>query len=485
MRRKMRVMAGVLMLAAGGAAAAGVRVEKIGENVVDPAALTIHGTYGDAINGLSFQQDALTSLNGFQYVTYYDGARRLCVARRRLPEGAWEVVRFEDYRFEGDDAHNVTSMGICAGDGTIHLSFDHHGGKLNYRVSQKGAATEPEKVKWGPELFGPVVSELEAGVEVPSVTYPRFIPTPSGGLQLCYRRGGSGNGDRMLADYDPATGKWSGTRPIDSRAGEYKDFLGESKSRCSYPNGYDYDAIGRLHATWVWREARSVPNHDLMYAWSDDGGKTWRNSAGETIGKSGADAGPKNVPWIGSPGLTVVKIGRECGLMNTHGQAVDSQGRIHVVMWHTSEETLAGHGEEARKMWGPVEARRYHHYWRDGNGEWRHRVLPGVAGNRPKLFIDAEDNAVLIFGGWQKAEAGAADIYFNAGVLTVMAATAASEWGDWKEVYRQEGPYLNEMLGDKARWKAEGVLSVMAQDNPTTVGGASALRVIDLEIGNK
>jgi len=38
------------------------------------------------------------------------------------------------------------------------------------------------------------------------ITYPRFWQTPQGNLQFCYRRGGSGNGDRMLVDYNAITG---------------------------------------------------------------------------------------------------------------------------------------------------------------------------------------------------------------------------------------------------------------------------------------
>jgi BNR repeat-containing family member len=72
-----------------------------------------------------------------------------------------EVIRFNDYNFKSNDAHNIISIGICPQDGTIHLAFDHHGHSLHYRVSQKGVATDPEKVKWNAVLFSPINSELE------------------------------------------------------------------------------------------------------------------------------------------------------------------------------------------------------------------------------------------------------------------------------------------------------------------------------------
>ena len=170
-----------------------------------------------------------------QYVGYYDHQRRVCIARRTLPDGVWEILRFADYAFKVNDAHNTISLGICPNDGTIHIAFDHHARGLNYRVSKKGVATHPESVRWDAALFGEIRSRL-GEVEVPSITYPRFWRTPEGELQLCWRRNGSGDGDRMLADYDSKAGTWRNVHPIDSREGTY----GASDSRCSYPNGYTY-----------------------------------------------------------------------------------------------------------------------------------------------------------------------------------------------------------------------------------------------------
>jgi hypothetical protein len=447
-----------------------IAVTKVGDSVVDEKALTIDGGFGQAINGKSFQQDALASHKGYQYVGYYDATRRVCLARRRLPEGGWSLLRFEDYDFRSNDAHNTISIGICPRDGTVHLAFDHHGHMLHYRVSEKGTAIDPESALWEPSLFGPVLSELEIGKPI-RITYPRFWQTPEGGLQFCYRQGGSGNGDRMLVDYDPETGTWKDTRMIDSREGLYKDVVGESGSRCSYPNGYDYGPGGKLHVTWVWRESSQGSNHDLCYAYSEDRGRTWLNSRGEQL------VGP---PRVDSPGVAVVKISRALGLMNTHGQAVDSKGRVHAVMWHCSNELLAAAGSKpAEHRWGPPEARRYHHYWHGGDGAWHHIELLGVSGSRPKLFMDKEDNAFLIFTDARHHEIGV-----RQGDLKVMAATAASGWEDWMVIHTEEGPFVNEMVGDLYRWKDEGVLSIMVQEMPAKPHDPTSLRIIDLVFEN-
>jgi hypothetical protein len=452
----------VLMAFISGSALADFLVKKTGDSTVDPKALTIKGGFGQSINGLSFQQDAVATHGDHQYVGYYDGERHVCMARRKLPAGEWEIIRFKDYDFKSNDAHNTISIGICPKDGTIHLAFDHHGHPLHYRVSRKDAATRPQAAKWDASLFGPITAEMEEGKPI-RITYPRFWQTPDGGLQFCYRRGGSGNGDRMLVDYDAKLGTWVSTRQIDSRKGVFSDAKGKSGSRCSYPNGYDYGPHGKLHTTWVWREGSQGANHDLVYVYSEDRGNTWRNNAGRKL---------EEPPSVNSPGVTVANIGSEYGLVNTHGQAVDSEGRIHVVMRHCTDESLKSAGSKPGKdRWGTAEARRYHHYWRDKNGKWEHRELPGVAGNRPKLFIDKNDNAYLIFRS--------ADLFVQSGDLVIAAATVDSKWTDWKVIHTEEGHFLNEMLGDPYRWQMNGILSIMAQGAPTKAHEPTSLRILD------
>ena len=106
------------------------------------------------LNAYAFQQDAIVTFNGFQYAAYWfnngpdDGdTLYLCVARRQLrlrsngppvvpnnkenearaeTDCDWEVLELRDYEQTVDDGHNTVSLGICPGDGTIHLAFDHH-----------------------------------------------------------------------------------------------------------------------------------------------------------------------------------------------------------------------------------------------------------------------------------------------------------------------------------------------------------------------
>jgi hypothetical protein len=431
-------------------------VERTLSSVVDANALHFAGgTWGNCVNGQSFQQEALITFGKWQYATYYDSQRRVCLARRPLASEAWEVIRFEDHRLRGNDTHNVAVVGVCSLDGTIHLAFDHHGSPLHYRVSRPGVALRPEQHAWTAELFGPITDMLEPGKPLARVTYPRFLRTPAGGLQFGCRIGGSGNGDKCLSEYDSAAGRWQGFGAFAAGTGSY----GASMSRNAYLNGLTYDRGGTLHVTWCWRETGDpMTNHDLQYAASDDGGQTWKNNAGTSIGTR--IAAPLT---IDSPGVRVVEIPVRRGLMNTTTQAADSQGRIHVVTFHLPDDVpTQPNWESSRKQ------AHYFHYWRDDRGQWRRHDLK-IMGGRPALWFDAADNAYLVYTG---------DRFHRLDELCIAAATASSRWQDWKVVHRESGTFTGQPRLDPHA--AANHLSVYVQQAPADPGAsASPLHVID------
>ena len=483
-------------------------VIKINDTIVDPQARTITGSYGQAINGLSFQQEAITTHNGFQYATYYNQSRHVCIARRELPSGPWEITELTDYTTSTNDAHDVISMGICPNDGTIHLAFDHHRSTLNYRISEPNVATKPLDVIWSDSIFGPEQNYLEEGKKVTDLTYPRFWQTPEGNMQMSYRIGGSGDGDIVLVDYDGNTGQWHDTRTVISREGIFTDEYGSSNRRNAYMNGFCYGPSGELHATWCWRETAGGANHDIMYAFSNDGGYVWLSgqesftsdpaAEPQTLLTSNFEADENNVvAWatgdpntqelitLDSPGITVVDIGRYYGLMNQLTQAVDSQDRIHVVMWHCSDDSYAyaaSEGYPETGTWGHALARRYNHYWRDAAGRWQHYEMPWIAGSRPKLFIRQNDDAILIYQSVRDPIALGYGLYFTDGDLIICAATAENQWKDWEIIHVEPGPFLNEMLGNLYNNEEEEVLSVMVQESPERPSRPTVLRILDFSL---
>jgi hypothetical protein len=199
------------LLALGEQAVCAVVVATLNQDaVIDPRGMTLGtgATYGTAINGESFEKETITSYNGYQYTSYWvkdasgeSAAYYVAVARRPVGAATWEVANLTTSTFVNGmsggtpwDAHDVVSLGIDQNDGTIHLAYDMHGHTLRYRMSTTGVTTNPGSVTWNASLFNAETSQLYPGKTATSVTYPAFIRTPTGDLQLAYRTGGSGNG---------------------------------------------------------------------------------------------------------------------------------------------------------------------------------------------------------------------------------------------------------------------------------------------------
>lgn len=85
------------------------------------------------LNGTSSQQDILITFKDWQYAAFYaplaTGSEEpiyVHLARRPVTQSSWETFAFEDYPQTTDDGHNSIQFGICHGDGTIHIAYDHH-----------------------------------------------------------------------------------------------------------------------------------------------------------------------------------------------------------------------------------------------------------------------------------------------------------------------------------------------------------------------
>ena len=282
--KRCRLVLAALFVMAVAPALVQAQIELVQRSLVDPRGLNFANgpqtRFSTAINGATHQQNPLVSYKGYQYVTYYNAQRYVCLGRRKLPNGRWNVIRFKDYRITNNDSHNTAVLGICPKDGTIHLAFDHHSTRLNYRRSVKGLANKPDEMKWNASMFSPITNKLgRVEKNLNKICYPRFLTTPTGDLLLYYRYLTSANGDGTLQFYDGDRRQWRTdygrfiARDIDRfrHQGKISEF------RCPYINGMSFQG-NRLHVTWSWRDRfeKSNPrnNHSLCYAYSDDLGKT-------------------------------------------------------------------------------------------------------------------------------------------------------------------------------------------------------------------
>ncbi|KAI0020806.1 hypothetical protein F4780DRAFT_349971 [Xylariomycetidae sp. FL0641] len=441
-----------------------------------------------SINGYAFQQDAIQSFNGWQYACFYSslpdkGPEPLYVhlSRRKLPGGDWETIVFEDYPQTVDDGHNTVQLGICPGDGTIHLSYDHHCDVLRYRHSIPNLATTPSDFSWARTLFTSTLSRLP-GLATPEtdsllsyITYPRFVRLSSN-LLFSFRTGKAGLGDDHLCVYSASTPS-SSSAPSSSSSSYAYAFLGtplHGVGANPYLNGLDARG-GALYASWVWRgfvaypgwddaadtqhKAQAGPNsgannHDLCFAWSGDGGRTWRNGGGAVVAELGRGGSVRP----GSPGITAFKIPKGSGLANQEAQAVDRAGGVHVL----NRDALDGG------------VQRWKHYYRAPDGTWTQRALPHVrgvyGGKRGQVCVSRGDDVYFVLPDAEAPE------------LTILKASPGTRYAEYEVVWKGSGFPPSEPLVDKARLDEEDddVLSVFTKAG---AGDHVDVVVLDFDLG--
>lgn len=211
-----------------------------------------------SVNTAVFRNSSLVTYKNDQYIAYYDPEGYLVVGKRQLDSDKW-TLRRSQYKGNVSDAHNVISI-MVDGEGYLHVSFDHHGHPLNYCRS-----VAPGSLELGDKE--PMVS-----VDESDVTYPEFYRMPDGNLLFAYRSGASGRGNLVLNKYDLQIHQWERVQDV---------LIDGEDERNAYWQLY-VDKEGTIHVSWVWRETWMVEtNHDLCYACSKDGGKTWFKSTGE------------------------------------------------------------------------------------------------------------------------------------------------------------------------------------------------------------
>ena len=477
-RTVLSIALGLVALCSNGQAADGLLVN---DSIVDSQAYNFPSvTFGVAtVHGVTFQQDGVVTYKGWQYAAYYqsffNGTRnvgRVSVGRRPLPGGTWQTFTFTDYDFTTVDSHNDVVLGICAEDGTIHLSFDHHVATLKYRVSVPGLANSPTTTAWNASMFGLTKDRLNGSTAQTQVTYPRFIPTPSGKLLFTYRFGGSGGGDEMLYEYSGTTGTWTTVGQYTTRSGSYTGTFASGTDRNAYFDMTVFDSTGRLHATWCWRETPDASsNHDLMYAYSDDVGRTWKNQLGAQIAVAGS-----SFIGVNSPGIIGWSIPQSRNYINNSAMATDRQGRVHVVAWHLPDAEPNQAFNQA-----VTSPSRYHHYWRGTDGVWR-RNPTTLTGSRAKLAVDDDGRLFLMYGDASNLKIATASPAANP------EASPATSWSTWSTLNLiggalPAGKALSvNLVTDTSRWDQDRILSLYGQETNVSGTGPTPLHVMDYHV---
>lgn len=419
-------------------------------------------------NMASFDQDKVRTFGDFQYTLYWDADKTLVATRRDLRDHSVQTVRLEGRTLtvNPNDGHRNTVVGVSSEDGRLHLSWDHHCNPLHYGTSRPGFITDPPETMTAADFEPPRPLIPENKLES-TATYPRFLSNPPAPLHFIYRQGGSGNGDTYVQRYDAATHTWQrlGTTGLFSRRGTYPAWE-NSTSRCAYLNDTLLGPGGRLHVTWCYREtgATWASNHDLHYAYSDDGGATWRNNAGETI----ADLPNGDTIELSDPGIVVQPIPVFSWLMNQTAMALDRDNQPHVVTYHLAIPERPK-GKLAHNPPPEISAKlNLFHYWRTTDGNWHTSGPVTPLATRPGIVFDQAGN-LLVY-------------HARAGKLMVHVARGTDGWQTWEHAeLAVPGIALREISKpDLGRMQRDGVLSMAAITNEDA--GRRGFVLLDFEM---
>ncbi len=263
---------------------------------------------GNSVNAVVFRKNSVVTHGKTQFTAFYNQQGKLVLAKRSLNSPKWEIAETQ-YNGNIRDAHNTISI-MTDGDGFLHVSWDHHGHKLNYARS-----VAPLSLKLTEKM--PMTGNFES-----NVTYPEFFRMPNGNLIFMYRDGQSGRGNLVLNSYDLQTRKWT----------QLHDNLidGEKKQNAYWQACVD--SKGAIHLSWVWRATPDVStNHSMCYARSKDGGKTWEKSTGERY----------SLPINADNAEYALRIPQRSELINQTSMTTDDQGNPFIATyWRDADSEI-------------------------------------------------------------------------------------------------------------------------------------------------
>jgi hypothetical protein len=277
------------------------------------------------------------------------------------------------------------------------------------------------------------------------------------------RDGKAGLGDDHLYVYDASLGRYS-----------YLGALLTGLRSNPYVHGLDY-RNGRLHVTWVYRgfvhydgwddpadvkhKQQAGPNgaennHNICYAYSDDEGRSWKNSQGDLIGSQEPGSTVGNTITNDSPGIVVFEIPKGHGLTNQESQAVDQEGGVHILNRDSVDGEL---------LWK-------HYYRSPTDGVWSQRAIsPVTSGKRGRLAVSRDGDLYIILPD------------ASVSTMRLIRASRQTNYSSYETVWTGNG-LSGEPLVDIPRLEHDGVLSLFARKDATSRANEKDVVVLDFHL---
>ncbi len=378
------------------------------------------GWANNSVNAVVFRKNSLATYKGTQFIAFYDNDRYVVVGKRKSGANKWEI-RKSQYQGNAADAHNMISL-MVDGDGYLHLAWDHHNNALRYCKSvQPGSLELTDKM--------PMTGKAEN-----KVSYPEFYKLPEGDLIFFYRDGGSGQGNLVINRYSIRTKQWTQL---------HSNLIDGEGKRNAYWQAC-VDTKGTIHLSWVWRETPDVAsNHDMCYARSTDGGKTWEKSTGEKY----------QIPVSASTAEYAFRIPQKSELINQTSMVADAEGHPYIATYWRDSGSLIP---------------QYRIIYKNGS-QWISRNLGfrttafSLSGGGTKAIPISRPQIIV----WQSGKALAAALIFRdveQDNKACAAVTTDISKGNWKIIYltaTSVGAW--EPSYDTELWKDKGILNLFIQ----------------------
>ncbi len=388
------------------------------------------GWANNSVNTVVFRRNSLVTHGDTQFVAFYDQNAYVVLGKRKLDAAHWDL-RTTKLRGNARDAHNSISI-MVDGAGYLHLAWDHHNHPLHYARS-----IAPGSLDMGPST--PMI-----GTDENSLTYPEFHRLANGDLLFLYRNGASGQGNLVMNRYDTASATWSRV---------HSNLISGEGQRSAYWQTF-VDQLGTVHLSWVWRESPDVAsNHDMAYARSRDGGKTWED----------ADGKPYQLPITAASARYAARIPQNSELINQTSMGADKAGRPYIASYWRAQGSqvpqyhLLYHTGQA---WSQLDLNfRSAPFSLSGAGT---KAIP-IA--RPQIIVgtgSGQPSAVLVFRDAERGSKVSAAFVDIAKGSWQLADWTAESVGAWEPTY------------DTELWRRDGKLNLFVQSVQQIDGEGSA-----------
>jgi hypothetical protein len=219
-----------------------------------------------------------------------------------------------------------------------------------------------------------------------------------------------------------------------------------------------FDESGRIHVTWTWRTGADSPsglgdfqsNHNIMYAYSDDLGRSWYRPDRRLYERNGRhDIDENNA-------VPVVVVPEGSSMMNQSSATTGPDGHYYLANYWAPHAERGNHLREYILVEFDGDSWRSHQITsrksENDNARIPESRLKKFRMSRPVVLVDADNRVLVVFCDYQR----------GGGVTVAYSEDSACDKWEFIDL-TTENMGLWEPMYDPERWKSDGTLSLYYQ----------------------